>query len=101
MSPSIQSAPLLDLPLTNWYSELSVAVAILRRLATDPAAAADWLLSVRSALSPGQRQLGTLSLIVTHLIMTSQDDICQLALMASQAIAEAEPCQVGHPAGVS
>ncbi|KAK2852047.1 hypothetical protein Q5P01_008323 [Channa striata] len=89
-----QSAPVLALPLSSWYSELSVALSILRKVADDPAAAADWLLSVHSALSSSQRLPCSLTLIVTHLIIMGQDDICQLALNASQAIAAADPCQV-------
>ncbi|XP_026208775.1 focadhesin [Anabas testudineus] len=89
-----QSDPVLALPLSSWYSELSVALSTLRKVADDPAAAADWLLSVRSALSVSQRLPCTLTLIVTHLIITGQEDVCQLALNASQAIAAADPCQV-------
>ncbi|XP_074555425.1 focadhesin [Halichoeres trimaculatus] len=91
-----QSAPQLPFPLSSWYSELSVAVSVLRKLADDPAAASDWLLSVSSALSlsSGQLRLCLLSLIVTHVIITGQEDICQLALKAGQAIAAADPCQV-------
>ncbi|CAJ1086531.1 focadhesin [Xyrichtys novacula] len=91
-----QSAPLLALPLSSWYSELSVAITVLRELADSPAAASDWLLSVSSALSlsPSQQRLCLLSLIVAHVIITGQEDICQLALNAGQAIAAADPCQV-------
>ncbi|XP_053199817.1 focadhesin [Scomber japonicus] len=89
-----QSAIPLVLPLTSWYSELSVALSVLRKVAGDPAAAADWLLSVRSALSSSQRLPSTLVLIVTHLIITGREDVCQLALNAGQAMAAADPCQV-------
>uniref|UniRef100_UPI0037E81FBB focadhesin n=1 Tax=Semicossyphus pulcher TaxID=241346 RepID=UPI0037E81FBB len=91
-----QTSPPLALPLSSWYSELSVAVSVLRRLADDPAAAADWLLAVSSALSlsSSQLRLCSLSLIVTHVIVSGQEDICQLALNASQAVAAADPCQV-------
>lgn len=95
-----QSSPPLALPLSSWYNELSVALSIVRMLADDPAAAADWLLSVSSALTSSQRQLSSLSLIVTHLIITGQEDICQLALKAGQAIAAADPCQVDNPQGL-
>lgn len=87
---------MLALPLIPWYSELSVALSILRKVADDPAAAADWLVSVHSALSASQRLPRFLTLIVTHLILTGQEDVCQLALNASQAIAAADPCQVIH-----
>ncbi|KAM8747268.1 focadhesin [Acanthopagrus schlegelii] len=89
-----QSGPPLALPLSTWYNEISVALSILRTLANNPAAAADWLLSVSSALSSSQSQLCSLTLIVTYLIITGQEDVCQLALNASQAIAAADPCQV-------
>lgn len=96
LSPSHQSSPPLALPLSTWYNEISVALSILRKLANDPAAA-DWLLSVSSALSSSQGQLCSLTLIVTYLIITGQEDVCQLALNASLAIAAADPCQVGNP----
>uniref|UniRef100_A0A671ULB0 Focadhesin n=1 Tax=Sparus aurata TaxID=8175 RepID=A0A671ULB0_SPAAU len=89
-----QQLPPLALPLSTWYNEISVALSILRKLANDPAAAADWLLSVSSALSSSQGQLCSLTLIVTYLIITGQEDVCQLALNASLAIAAADPCQV-------
>ncbi|KAM9717713.1 focadhesin [Menidia menidia] len=89
-----QPGPALALSVSDWYSELTVALSVLRKLAQDPVAAADWLLAVRSALSPGQRPPPSLSLVVTHLIITGQEDVCQLALTAGQAIAAADPCQV-------
>uniref|UniRef100_A0A7N8WSZ9 Focadhesin n=1 Tax=Mastacembelus armatus TaxID=205130 RepID=A0A7N8WSZ9_9TELE len=91
---SLQSPPALELPLSTWYSELSVSLSILRKVADNPAVAADWLLSVHSILSSRQRLPCSLTLIVTHLIITGQEDICQLALNTSQAIATADPCQV-------
>ncbi|XP_020499256.2 focadhesin [Labrus bergylta] len=91
-----QAAPPLPLPLSSWFSELSVAMSVLRKLADDEAAAADWLLSVSSALSlsSSQQRLSSLTLMVTHAILTGQEDVCQLALNAGQAIAAADPCQV-------
>ncbi|KAM9837030.1 focadhesin [Aulostomus maculatus] len=89
-----QSSPPLALPLSSWYSELVMAVSMLRKVANNPAAAADWLLSVRSVLSSSQSLPSSLVLMVTHLIMTSQEDVCQLALNTCQAIAAADPCQV-------
>ncbi|XP_034470972.1 focadhesin [Hippoglossus hippoglossus] len=84
----------LALPLSSWYSELSVALSILRKVADDPAPATEWLLSVRSAVSSSQRLPCSLTLVVTYLIITGQEDVCQLALDASQAFAAADPCQV-------
>uniref|UniRef100_A0A7N8WWN7 Focadhesin n=1 Tax=Mastacembelus armatus TaxID=205130 RepID=A0A7N8WWN7_9TELE len=75
---SLQSPPALELPLSTWYSELSVSLSILRKVADNPAVAADWLLSVHSILSSRQRLPCSLTLIVTHLIITGQEDICQL-----------------------
>ncbi|XP_041840691.1 focadhesin isoform X2 [Melanotaenia boesemani] len=89
-----QPGPALALPLTSWYSELSVALSMLRRVTQDPAAAADWLLAVNSALSCSQRLPSSLTLIVAHLLITGEEDVCQLALKASQAVAAADPCQV-------
>uniref|UniRef100_A0A7N8Y655 Focadhesin n=1 Tax=Mastacembelus armatus TaxID=205130 RepID=A0A7N8Y655_9TELE len=94
---SLQSPPALELPLSTWYSELSVSLSILRKVADNPAVAADWLLSVHSILSSRQRLPCSLTLIVTHLIITGQEDICQLALNTSQAIATADPCQLCIP----
>ncbi|XP_019955729.2 focadhesin isoform X1 [Paralichthys olivaceus] len=89
-----QPCPPLALPLSSWYSELSVALSVLRKVADDPALAAEWLLSVCSAVSSSQRLPCSLTLIVTYLIITGQEDVCQLALDASQAFAAADPCQV-------
>uniref|UniRef100_A0A3Q1H9W2 Uncharacterized protein n=1 Tax=Anabas testudineus TaxID=64144 RepID=A0A3Q1H9W2_ANATE len=61
---AVKSDPVLALPLSSWYSELSVALSTLRKVADDPAAAADWLLSVRSALSVSQQ-------IVTDVVLFS------------------------------
>ncbi|XP_070711064.1 focadhesin isoform X2 [Pempheris klunzingeri] len=89
-----QPGPRLALPLSSWYNELSVALSTLRKVTGDPAAAADWLLAVSSAPLSSQGQLFSLTLIVTHLIIRGEEDVCQLALSASQAIAAANPCQV-------
>ncbi|XP_029381760.1 focadhesin isoform X2 [Echeneis naucrates] len=82
------------LQFSPWYSELSVTVSTLRKVADDPAPAADWLLSVGSAVSSGQRLPSSLTLIVAYLIIKGEDDVCQLALNVSQALAAADPCQV-------
>uniref|UniRef100_A0A669ESE4 Focadhesin n=1 Tax=Oreochromis niloticus TaxID=8128 RepID=A0A669ESE4_ORENI len=77
--------------------ELSVSLSVLRKVANNPAAATDWLLAVSSALSSSQRLSSSLVLIVTYLIIMGQENICQLALRASQAVAAADPCQVDNP----
>lgn len=94
LSHSNQSSPPLVLPLSSWYNELCVTLSILRKVADNPAAAADWLLSVSSALSSCQQRLSSLSLVVTHLLLIGQEDVCQLALRVGQAIATTDPCQV-------
>uniref|UniRef100_A0A3P9C086 Focadhesin n=1 Tax=Maylandia zebra TaxID=106582 RepID=A0A3P9C086_9CICH len=95
--PHMQPAPSLPLSLSSWYSELSVSLSVLRKVANNPAAATDWLLAVSSALSSSQRLSSSLVLIVTYLIIMGQENICQLALKASQAVAAADPCQVDNP----
>uniref|UniRef100_A0A3B3YQ01 Uncharacterized protein n=2 Tax=Poecilia mexicana TaxID=48701 RepID=A0A3B3YQ01_9TELE len=89
-----QPGPMLTLPLSSWYAELSVTLSILDKVSYDPCAATDWLLAVTSALTSSQRLSSSLALIVTYLLITAQEDICLLALKASQAIAAADPCQV-------
>ncbi|XP_043953730.1 focadhesin isoform X1 [Gambusia affinis] len=89
-----QPGPTLTLPLSSWYAELSVALSILDKVSHDPCAATDWLLAVTSALTSSQRLSSSLALIVTYLLITAQEDICLLALKATQAIAAADPCQV-------
>ncbi|KAM3857392.1 focadhesin [Diretmus argenteus] len=86
--------PPLALPLSPWYSELHVAVRVLRKVTGDPAAASDWLLSVNSALSSSQRLPCSLSLVVAYLIITGREDVCRLALTTGQAVAAADPSQV-------
>ncbi|XP_037537542.1 focadhesin [Nematolebias whitei] len=89
-----QPGPVLALPLSSWYSELSVALSILRNVVHDPSAAAEWLLAVNSSLTSSQRLSPSLTLIVTHLLITGEEGVCQLALNVMQAIAAADPCQV-------
>ncbi|XP_057711558.1 focadhesin isoform X2 [Corythoichthys intestinalis] len=78
---------------TPFFSELRVAVSILHQ-AADPSAAVDWLLSLTSALSSNQRLPNSLVLVVSHLLLTGQDDVCRLALDAVRAVAAADPHQV-------
>uniref|UniRef100_A0A3P9C1V1 Focadhesin n=1 Tax=Maylandia zebra TaxID=106582 RepID=A0A3P9C1V1_9CICH len=84
-------------PVSDRLLELSVSLSVLRKVANNPAAATDWLLAVSSALSSSQRLSSSLVLIVTYLIIMGQENICQLALKASQAVAAADPCQVDNP----
>uniref|UniRef100_A0A8C5EA82 DUF3730 domain-containing protein n=1 Tax=Gouania willdenowi TaxID=441366 RepID=A0A8C5EA82_GOUWI len=84
----------LQLSLSSWYSELSTALSILHKVVHHPSAAADWLLAVGSTLTSSQKLPCCLTLIVTHLILTAQEDVCQLALKTCQAIAAADPSQV-------
>ncbi|XP_019714030.1 focadhesin isoform X2 [Hippocampus comes] len=80
--------------LTPWFSEVRVAVSTLRQAVHHPSAAVDWLLSFTSAQSSNQRLPCSLALMVTHLLLTGQDDVCRLALDAVRAIAAADPHQV-------
>ncbi|XP_075896591.1 focadhesin isoform X2 [Nelusetta ayraudi] len=89
-----QSGSHLLLPVSTWYHELTLALSVLRKVATSPAEAADWLLAVSSSLSSSQQGLCCLSLTVSHLLITGEENICQLALRAGQAIAAADPSQV-------
>lgn len=82
--------------LSSWHGELAVALSTLRSLAANPAAAAEWLLSVASALRPNQPRLGSLGLLVSHLVLTGPEPVCLLALRAVQALGTADPAQVGQ-----
>uniref|UniRef100_H2M9K6 DUF3730 domain-containing protein n=1 Tax=Oryzias latipes TaxID=8090 RepID=H2M9K6_ORYLA len=64
-----QPGPGPSLPLCSWFSEVRVAVSVLHRVAGDPAAAADWLWAVSSALSCSQQLPSSFVLIVTHLVI--------------------------------
>lgn len=94
LSYSYQSCPPSTRLLSPWYSELCVALSTLRKVADNPGAAAEWLLSVASALSTCQPRLSSVSLITTHLIVAGDEQTCQLALKVVQAIATADPTQV-------
>lgn len=99
-SPSTQPGwplPLLLLPVTTWYHQLTVTLSTLWRVASGPAQAADWLLAVSSTLpSSGQQGLCCLSLVVSHVVVTGDQETCQLAVSASEALAAADPSQVRH-----
>uniref|UniRef100_A0A4W4GES2 DUF3730 domain-containing protein n=1 Tax=Electrophorus electricus TaxID=8005 RepID=A0A4W4GES2_ELEEL len=95
---SIQAEPCapmqLALPLSPWYSELQAASAVLHRLSAHPTASAEWLHSVRSVLPSCERLPDTLLLLVSHLIASSDGDLCRLALNTAAGLAEADPAQV-------
>ncbi|XP_051911869.1 focadhesin isoform X2 [Hippocampus zosterae] len=80
--------------LTPWFSEVRLTVSTLRQAVRHPSAAVDWLLSFTSAQSSNQRLPRSLALMVTHLLLTGQDDVCRLALDAVRAIAATDPHQV-------
>lgn len=84
----------LILPLSTWYNELQVANSVLRQVSADPTTALDWLYSVQSVLPLCERVPDALSLLVTHLIISSEGDLCRLALDTAAGIAEADPAQV-------
>ncbi|KAK1796967.1 hypothetical protein P4O66_008362 [Electrophorus voltai] len=84
----------LALPLSPWYSELQAASAVLHRLSAHPTASAEWLHSVRSVLPSCERLPDTLPLLVSHLIASSDGDLCRLALNTAAGLAEADPAQV-------
>ncbi|KAF7706258.1 hypothetical protein HF521_019512 [Silurus meridionalis] len=93
-SSPVQNSTQLTLPLSTWYSELQVATSVLCRVSSDPAAATDWLYSVQSILPLCERVPDALPLLVTHLILSSDGDLCRLALDTAAGIAEADPTQV-------
>ncbi|KAL0970352.1 hypothetical protein UPYG_G00240840 [Umbra pygmaea] len=88
-----QNMPQVTLPLSPWSSQVLVATQVLRQVTGDSAAARSWLLAVTSALPLCQRVAPHLTLIVTHLLVTGQGDVCRLALRTAAAIAQADPAQ--------
>lgn len=90
----LQNSTQLILPLSTWYSELQVATSVLRQVSADPTAATEWLYSVQSALPLCERVPDTIPLLVTHLILSSEGELCRLALDTAAGIAEADPAQV-------
>ncbi|XP_030193882.1 focadhesin isoform X1 [Gadus morhua] len=99
VGPAPQAGGVPALPPGPWYSELTLAVAVLRRVADaeDPAAAGEWLASVTSSLGhPGGPQPlpWSLVLVVAHLLTTGPPAVCHQALGAAVAIAEADPSKV-------
>ncbi|XP_066536485.1 focadhesin isoform X2 [Hoplias malabaricus] len=84
----------LTLPLSTWYSELQVASSVLHQISADPMAAVEWLYSVQSTLPLCEHVPDALLLLVTHLILSNEGDLCRLALDTAAVIAEADPAQV-------
>ncbi|MCJ8731689.1 hypothetical protein PDJAM_G00202250 [Pangasius djambal] len=93
-SSPVQDSTQLTLPLSTWYSELQVATSVLRQVSADPMAATDWLYSVQSTLPLCERVPDAVLLLVTHLILSSEGDVCRLAMDTAAGIAEADPAQV-------
>lgn len=91
---ALQKSTQLTLPLSTWYSELQVASSVLQQICADPAAAVDWLYSVQSALPLCERVPDALLLLLTHLILSSEGDLCMLALNTAAGVAESDPTQV-------
>lgn len=91
---ALQNSTQLTLPLSTWYSELQVATSVLRQVSADPAATLDWLYSVQSALPLCEHVPDALTLLLSHLILSSEGDVCRLALDTAAGIAEADPAQV-------
>uniref|UniRef100_A0A8B9KCG5 Focadhesin n=1 Tax=Astyanax mexicanus TaxID=7994 RepID=A0A8B9KCG5_ASTMX len=84
----------LTLPLSTWYSELRVATSVLNQISEEPIASVEWLYSVQSTLPLCDNVPDALPLLITHLIISSEGDLCRLALDTAAAIAEADPAQV-------
>ncbi|XP_062850155.1 focadhesin isoform X2 [Trichomycterus rosablanca] len=93
-NPVQDNATQLPLPLSTWYSELQVATSVLRGVSADPAASIEWLYSVQSALPLCEYVPDALPLLLTHLILSSEGDLCRLALDTAARICEADPTQV-------
>ncbi|TSK82223.1 Focadhesin [Bagarius yarrelli] len=93
-SSPVQNSTQLTLPLSTWYSELQVAASVLRQISSDSTAAMEWLYSVQSTLPPCQRVPDALPLLVTHLILSTEGDLCKLALDTAAGMAEADPTQM-------
>uniref|UniRef100_A0AAR2IUI1 DUF3730 domain-containing protein n=1 Tax=Pygocentrus nattereri TaxID=42514 RepID=A0AAR2IUI1_PYGNA len=76
------------------FGELQVATSILHQVSADPMASVEWLYSVQSTLPLCERVPDALPLLITHFIISSEGDLCRLALDTVAAIAEADPAQV-------
>ncbi|KAI4879710.1 hypothetical protein NFI96_001199 [Prochilodus magdalenae] len=89
-----QNATQLTLPLSTWYSELQVATSILRQVSADPMASVEWLYSIQSTLPLCEHVPDALPLLISHLIINSEGNLCRLALDTAATLAEADPAQV-------
>uniref|UniRef100_A0A6Q2YZ03 DUF3730 domain-containing protein n=1 Tax=Esox lucius TaxID=8010 RepID=A0A6Q2YZ03_ESOLU len=89
-----ENIPQLALPLSPWSGEVLVTAQVLRRVTGDPVAASEWLVAVTLAVPLCQRVPSPVTLVVAHLLVTGQTDVCRLALKAAAAIAQADPAQV-------
>ncbi|XP_057196006.1 focadhesin isoform X2 [Triplophysa rosa] len=84
----------LSLPLSTWYSELQVATSVLHRISKDSMCAMEWLYSLQSSLSVCEHVPNAVCLLISHLIVSSDGDLCRLALDTAAAIAEVDPAKV-------
>ncbi|XP_056600111.1 focadhesin isoform X3 [Triplophysa dalaica] len=94
--PSVQKekSTQLSLPLSTWYSDLQVATSVLHRISKDSMCAVEWLYSLQSSLSVCEHVPNAVCLLISHLIVSSDGDICRLALDTAAAIAETDPAKV-------
>uniref|UniRef100_A0AAY5E9J2 DUF3730 domain-containing protein n=1 Tax=Electrophorus electricus TaxID=8005 RepID=A0AAY5E9J2_ELEEL len=82
---SIQAEPCAPMQVRCWNHPLSMDGCCEAR---------QWLHSVRSVLPSCERLPDTLLLLVSHLIASSDGDLCRLALNTAAGLAEADPAQV-------
>ncbi|XP_073669467.1 focadhesin [Paramisgurnus dabryanus] len=93
-SVSKKKSTQLSMPLTTWYSELQVATSVLHRISMDTLCAVEWLYSLQSSLSACERVPNAVCLLLSHLIVSSDGDLCRLALDTAAGIAETDPAKV-------
>lgn len=91
---SLQNFTQLSFPLSTWYSELQVATSVLHRISIDSMCAVEWLYSLQSSLSGCEHVPNAVCLLISHLIVTSDGDLCRLALDTAATIAESDPTKV-------
>ncbi|XP_055052294.2 focadhesin [Misgurnus anguillicaudatus] len=93
-SVSKKKSTQLSMPLSTWYSELQVATSVLHRISMDTLCAVEWLYSLQSSLSACERVPNAVCLLLSHLIVSSDGDLCRLALDTAAGIAETDPAKV-------